>query len=203
MVGRALCIACMSIAQPKPNTGAKILSHQLLASVAIPEPQAGTGGERAVREAEQDGAEEEEEHEAAEAARRELVRDVEDVLGQREAETDHASVDSAVERAVELAETEALARAIRDTPRPLKPSSKIGAKTVAPMTSMSFGEASSSALVMLDAIEDVIPPPSVAKMAPHTKATPISHHGSGSKRSAQRMTNRYVSTSGVTKMTRE
>src|SRR5438552_3761494 len=43
-----------------------------------------------------------------------------------------------------------------------------------------------------------MPPPSVAKIAPHTNATMISHHGSGSKRSAQRMMNRYVSTIGVT-----
>ena len=53
----------------------------------------------------------------------------------------------------------------------------------------------------LDATDEVMPPPSVAKIAPHTNATRISHQGSGSKRSAQRMKNRYVSTSGVTKMT--
>ena len=43
---------------------------------------------------------------AAEAARRELVGDVEDVLGEREAEPDDAAVDRAVERAVELAQAE-------------------------------------------------------------------------------------------------
>ena len=32
---------------------------------------------------------------------------------------------------------------------------------------MSFGEASSTAPVTLEAIDDVIPPPSVAKIAPH------------------------------------
>ena len=72
---------------------------------------------------------------------------------------------------------------------------------MAPITSTSFGDASNSAVVRLDAIDDVMPPPRVAKIAPHTNATMMSHHGSGSKRSAHRMKKRYVSTSGVTNMT--
>ncbi len=80
-------------------------------------------------------------------------------------------------------------------------SSKIGANTVAPMTSTSFGDASKSAVVNACAIDDVIPPPIVAKHAPQTNAAMMSHHGSGSKRSTQRMKNRYVSTSGVTQKT--
>ena len=39
MVGSALCIACIIIAQPKPMTGAAIFSHQLFASVAMPKPR--------------------------------------------------------------------------------------------------------------------------------------------------------------------
>src|SRR4051794_540607 len=87
------------------------------------------------------------------------------------------------------------------TPRPLKPSSKIGANTVAPTTSMSLADACRNAFVRDDAIDDEMPPPSVAKHAPQMNAAMMSHHGSGSNRSTQRMKKRYVSTSGVTQNT--
>ena len=38
-VGRALCIACIAIAQPKPITGAATFIDQLFASLAIPKPR--------------------------------------------------------------------------------------------------------------------------------------------------------------------
>src|SRR6185295_3729905 len=91
----------------------------------------------------------------------------------------------------------ALASAMSATPSPLNDSSKIGANTVAPMTSMSDGDASKSAEVIDDAIDELMPPPTVAKQAPQTNAAMMSHQGSGSNRSAQRMKKRYVSTSGV------
>ncbi len=57
-------------------------------------------------EAVEHGADEPDPQEAAEAAAREGVRDVLDVLGQREAEAHDAAVDGAVERTVELLHAE-------------------------------------------------------------------------------------------------
>src|SRR5438128_2732170 len=66
------------------------------------EAEAGHRRERAVRQPKEHGAEEEEHDEAAEPFVGVLVGDVEDVLGQREAEADDAAVDGAVEGTVEL-----------------------------------------------------------------------------------------------------
>ena len=80
--------------------------------------------------------------------------------------------------------------AIAATPKPLNVSSKIGAKTVAPTASRNAASGRAIASVRFCAIDEAIPPPTVAKQAPQMNAAAMSHHGSGSKRSTQRMNTR-------------
>jgi len=66
--------------------------------------EAGHGRERGVAQPGEQRAQQEHASERAHPTLRAGARDVEHVLGQREAQTDHAAVDRAVERPIELAQ---------------------------------------------------------------------------------------------------